>query len=283
MQGSWRIKDLLQWTTRYFSEKAIIEPRLEAEVLLAHVLGKCRVYLYANYQAPVNQNERKKFREYIKRRINGEPAAYITGDKEFMSLEFKVSPAVLIPRPETELLVEKALDLAGQKNTKRICDVGTGSGAIAISLAVYLPEAEIYAVDLSTAALAVARENAQRHGINVEFFEGDLMLPLMDQKPFDIIVANLPYIPEDEYRQLDPGIRDYEPKLALAVKGDGLDKYRTLIPQSYRMLKPGGYLLLEIACNQGERALELVKSFTECEVLKDNTGQDRLLKARKEK
>jgi len=282
VQAEWSIKDLLKWTTRYFSEKAIEEPRLEAEVLLARVLGKDRVYLYANYDAPVNQDERDHFREYIKRRINGEPVAYITGYKEFMSLEFRVTPAVLIPRPETELLVETALSLVQEKTGTRICDVGTGSGAIAVSLAFYLPGSEIYAVDLSTKALEVARENAAWHGVKVNFFEGDLMTPLKDEEQFDIIVANLPYIPEIEYRELDPGVKNNEPVSALVAPGDGLDNYRRLLPQAYDMLKPGGYILLEIACNQSERAFKIVHNFTEFEVIKDLGGRDRLIKARKE-
>ncbi|MBP1762621.1 MAG: Peptide chain release factor N(5)-glutamine methyltransferase, partial [Firmicutes bacterium] len=137
MQTVWRIKDLLEWTTRYFLDKGISESRLEAEILLAHVLKKDRVYLYANYEAPVNTDERAIYKEYIKRRAKSEPIAYITGHKEFMSLDFEVSPQVLIPRPDTELLVETAIKLSCDLNAIRIVDVGTGSGAIAVSLAYY--------------------------------------------------------------------------------------------------------------------------------------------------
>lgn len=282
MQKSWRIKDLLQWTTRYFIDKGIEEPRLEAEVLLAHILKKNRVYLYTNYDAPVNQNERDEFRECIKRRVNCEPLAYIIGYKEFMSLEFKVNSEVLIPRPETELLVETVLDLVAGRDSIRICDVGTGSGAIAVSLASYHSEASICAADISVHALEVARENAARNNVTVDFRQGDLLIPFTKEKPFDIIVANLPYIPENEYRELAPGIINYEPVGALLAPGDGLDLYRRLVPMAYDQLVPGGYLIAEIAYNQGQKALNMASLFQEREIIKDFAGHDRLLKARKE-
>lgn len=179
MQKVWRIKDLLEWTTRYFGDRGISEARLEAEILLAHVIQKDRVYLYANYEEPVNITERTAYREYIKRRTDGEPVAYIIGHKEFMSLDFKVTPEVLIPRPDTEVLVEKAITIARQDGVHTIIDVGTGSGAIAVSLAVYLQNVEIYAVDISARALDIARENAHQHQVNIQFVEGDLLTPFM--------------------------------------------------------------------------------------------------------
>ncbi|MDD2585146.1 MAG: peptide chain release factor N(5)-glutamine methyltransferase [Syntrophomonadaceae bacterium] len=282
MQKSWFVKDLLEWTTRYFREKGIDEPRLEAEVLLAHILGKNRVYLYTNYDAPVNQHEREKFRESIKRRVKREPLAYIVGYKEFMSLEFRVSPAVLIPRPETELLVENVLDIITESDHARICDVGTGSGAIAISIAFYNHEASVYAVDLSEDAVGIARENATRHNVNIDLRQGDLLQPFTGEKQFDVIVANLPYIPENEYRELDTGIIRYEPVGALVAPGDGLDLYRQLVPRAFEMLAPGGYLLVEIAYNQGAAALNLMQAFKDKEIIKDLAGHDRVVKARKE-
>lgn len=152
MQTIWRIRDLLDWTTRYFSEKGLENPRLEAEILLAAALNKDRVYLYTHYDLPVNQSEREIYKNWIKRRAGGEPVSYITGHKEFMSLDFKVNPHVLIPRPDTEILVEEAMKLAVFWNPVRICDVGTGSGAIAVSLAFYLKNAEVYATDISPEA-----------------------------------------------------------------------------------------------------------------------------------
>ncbi|MDD2620336.1 MAG: peptide chain release factor N(5)-glutamine methyltransferase, partial [Syntrophomonadaceae bacterium] len=258
MQKHWKIQELLEWTTRFFTDKGIEKPRLEAEVLLARVLESDRVFLYAHYDRPVNSLERQAFRHFIQRRIKGEPAAYIVGHKEFMSLDFKVSPAVLIPRPETELLVEQVIELAAGKNGMRICDVGTGSGAIAVSLAVYCPHAQIYASDISSAALETARENAARHQVEVKFVQGDLLSSLQEEEPFDIIAANLPYISESELQALDPGVKDYEPVGALLASGDGLDIYRRLLPQAMQCLKSDGYLIFEIAPRQSARALELV-------------------------
>lgn len=281
MQEQWRIKDLLEWTTRFFTDKGIEQPRLEAEVLLARVLENDRVFLYAHYDQPINAEEREKYRQFIQRRLKGEPVAYIAGHKEFMSLDFKVSPAVLIPRPETELLVEKVLELAADQNDLRICDVGTGSGAIAVSLAVYCPTAQVYAVDISAEALEIAGENALRHQTGVQFAQGDLLAPLQDEPAFDIIAANLPYISEEEFCTLEAGVRDFEPTGALLAAGDGLDMYRRLLPQAVRLLKPDGYLLFEIAPGQNDRAVEMLRDFAEVAVIEDFAGRPRLIKARK--
>lgn len=281
MQKSWRIKDLLEWTTRYFLDRGMQASRLEAEILLAHVLKKNRVYLYANYEEPVNQNERDTYREFIKRRTIGEPLAYIVGEKEFMSLAFKVSRDVLIPRPDTEILVETALSIAKTDKINKICDVGTGSGAIAISLAAYLPQAEIYAVDISPAALNIARENAARHNVTVDFREGDLLEPFTNEVKFDMITANLPYITLAEVEDLETGVKDWEPRLALLAAGDGLDIYRRLAPQAYELLPPGGFVLCEIDPRQAEAARSMLQGFSEIEIIKDGAGRDRVVKARR--
>lgn len=282
MKESWNIKELLVWTTRYFFDRGLDNPRLEAELLLAHILGQERVQLYAHYDRPVNQKERKEFKELIQRRVRGEPAAYIIGCQEFMSLKFQVNPAVLIPRPDTETMVERILDLyLFTGRSIHLCDVGTGSGAIAVSLAHYLPSSRVVAVDISEEALSVARLNAALNQVEIEFYQGDLLTPLQDYPPLDLIVANLPYIPLDEYRALDPGVRDFEPAQALLAPGDGLDLYRLLLPQALDKLKPGGYLFAEIACNQGKLAQEMAGAFHEVEIIKDMAGRDRILKARK--
>lgn len=273
---------MLLWTTRFFTEKGLAEPRLEAEILLAAALGKDRVYLYTNYDLPVNQKEREIYREWIKRRAKGEPAAYITGNKEFMSLNFKVNPQVLIPRPDTEILVEEALRLAAEwQGEVRICDVGTGSGAIAVSLAYYLPRASVYATDISREALELAADNAARHGVNIVLAEGDLLEPFAGEEKFNIITANLPYISEKEYEMLDRSVRDYEPRLALVVPGDGLDLYRRLIPQAWQLLREEGYLLMEIGFNQGGKALEMAEGWGKVEIIKDLAGRDRVVKLKK--
>ena len=281
MQKSWRIKDLLEWTTRYFFDRGMQESRLEAEILLAHVLEKNRVYLYANYEEPINQTERETYRDYIKRRSGGEPLAYIVGHKEFMSLDFRVSSDVLIPRPDTEILVETALQLSQVKDIKKICDVGTGSGAIAVSLAVYLPLAEIHAIDLSPAALNIARENARMHNVTVHFLEGDLLEPIGEMEKFDMITANLPYITSAQIEELDAGVKDWEPRMALLAPEDGLDIYRRLLPQAHQILNPGGYVLWEIDSRQSEAAKCMMQGFEEVEIIKDEAGRDRLIKARR--
>lgn len=278
---SWTVKELLEWTSNYFREKNIEEARLEAEILLARVLGKDRVYLYTNYDAPVNQDERTIFREFIKRRVREEPLSYIIGIKEFMSLEFKVSPAVLIPRPESEIIVEQAIDLFKDQPCL-ICDIGTGSGALAISLAHYLPLARVFATDISRQALETAQDNAASLQVEVEFGEGDLLSPFLDKvNYFDLIVANLPYIPLEEYNTLDSGVKNYEPRIALLAPGDGLDIYRRLLPQALTLLKEGAYLFIEIGWQQGEKALQMMNDFKEVQLIKDLAGYNRVVMARK--
>ncbi|NMC27180.1 MAG: peptide chain release factor N(5)-glutamine methyltransferase [Syntrophomonadaceae bacterium] len=281
MQKNWRIKDLLLWTTRYLDDRGMQEARLEAEILLAHALDKDRVYLYANYEKPINQDERDVYRSYLKRRIAGEPAAYIVGRQEFMSLVFMVSPDVLIPRPDTEVLVETILRLAAQDEIQRICDVGTGSGAIAISLAAYLQSAEVFAVDISAPALAIARQNADRHQVQVDFRLGDLLEPMRGEAPLDVIVANLPYVTSRQIQELDPGVKDYEPRLALLASGDGLDLYRRMIPQALQCLRPGGYLLIEIDPRQSRASQQMLNEFTNVRIFPDGAGRDRLVLGRR--
>ncbi|MDR1159684.1 MAG: peptide chain release factor N(5)-glutamine methyltransferase [Syntrophomonadaceae bacterium] len=281
MRKEWTIKSLLEWTAEYFKKKGFSASRLEAELLLATILGHDRVYLYVNYDKPLNDDECKLYREVILRRVHHEPYAYITGQKEFMSLKLNVNNQVLIPRPETEMLVEEALKAASALKSARICDVGTGSGAIAVSLAYYCPSAQVYASDISEAALAVAIENAKINNVKVDFRSGDLLEPFMSEEPFDIIVANLPYISEDEYKKLMPEVRKYEPLQALLAPGDGLDLYRRFLPQARELLYSKGYLLIEIGYTQGSRAAEMMQGFTEVQIKRDYSGKNRMLQARK--
>ncbi|MGI6413565.1 MAG: peptide chain release factor N(5)-glutamine methyltransferase [Syntrophomonadaceae bacterium] len=282
MAKGWTIKEILLWTTRYFQKKGIQEPRLEAEVLLARVLQKDRVYLYINYDSPVNPDELAIMHDFVARRAWGEPIAYITGSKEFMSLNFKVDPSVLIPRPDTEILVETAINLLQARDNPRICDVGTGSGAIAISLAYYLRDAMVYATEISEKALAIARENAAAHKVTVYFYQGSLLLPVMGEEKFDLITANLPYITVDEYRELDIEISRFEPETALVAGGDGLDLYRQLLPQAMDRLNTGGHLLLEIGSSQAAKALEMASKYREVELIRDLSGHNRVVKIGKE-
>lgn len=281
MRKEWSIKELLTWTTRYFDDKGMQEPRLEAEILLAHALHRNRVYLYANYEEPVNEAERQQFREYIMRRTKGEPAGYITGQREFMSLTFQVSPHVLIPRPETEVLVETAMGLIRQGGIKRVCDVGTGSGAIAISLAHYAPEVEVFAVDISPEALNMAGRNASLHQAAISFYSGDLLEPLEDGLDMDLIVANLPYLTRTQLEQAEIGVRNFEPRLALLADNDGLSIYRRLLPQAHAKLRRGGYFLWEIDPSQETAARALIKDWDEAEIVTDYGGRSRVVKVRR--
>ncbi|ADI03039.1 MAG TPA: peptide chain release factor N(5)-glutamine methyltransferase [Syntrophothermus lipocalidus] len=286
MQEPWTVKSLLEWTTGYFRRKNIAEPRLEAELLLAYVLGIDRVGLYVNYYQPVNQDERSCYREIIKRRVQGEPVAYLTGKKEFFSLEFDVSPEVLIPRAETEVMVEKAIAIGrGMGGSLWVADVGTGCGAIAIALAVYLPNARIVAIDISSAAVELARKNARRYQVHdrIDFMVGDLLTPLgQDNAGLDIVVANLPYVPTNEWENLALEVKEFEPRIALDGGADGLAYYRRLMPQARQCLREGGYILVEIAWNQGPAMLSLMQHFfDEVEVGQDLAGRDRVVVGRK--
>jgi release factor glutamine methyltransferase len=281
LRKEWTIKSLLEWTAEYFKKKGFSASRLEAELLLAAILGQDRVYLYVNYDKPLNDHECKLYREVILRRVHHEPYAYITGQKEFMSLNLNVNNQVLIPRPETEMLVEEALKAASALKSARICDVGTGSGAIAVSLAYYCPSAQVYASDISEAALAVAVANAKVNNVKVDFRLGDLLEPFMSEESFDIIVANLPYISESEYQKLMPEVRKYEPLQALLAPGDGLDLYRRFLPQARELLYSKGCLLIEIGYTQGSRAAEMMQGFAEVRIKRDYSGKNRMIQARK--
>lgn len=278
MSELWRVRDLLAWTAGYFADKGLEAARLEAELLLAHALGQDRVWLYTHYDLPVEAGERDLYKEYISRRVRGEPYAYITGSKEFMSLELIVGPEVLIPRPDTETLVEAAVDHARREGRQRIVDVGTGSGAIAVSLARFLPEAAVWAVDISPAALAVARANDDRHQTGISFIEADLLdHPAL--RDFDLIAANLPYIPREQWAELEPGVRDYEPELALVAEGDGLELYRRLLQQAETALRPGGRIMFEIDPRQAAAAQALLADYQDICVIDDAAGRARVVTA----
>ncbi len=226
----------------YFQEKGVQSPRLTAEVLLAHTLQQDRLYLYVHYDQPLEPEERKRFKTLLLHRTQGVPTQYLTGVQEFWSLGFRVTPAVLIPRPETEHLVETTLELARPMPKPSILDLGTGSGIIAISLKREMPQANLYASDVSDAALLIARENASSllpDGRQVTFCQGDLFAPFPEMS-FDLIVSNPPYISESDYAALASEVRDHEPKLALYAGKDGLDIYRRLIAEAHSYLTPQG-------------------------------------------
>lgn len=248
------ILELVRLATQFLAQKGIASARLDAEVLLAHVLGKDRVYLYVNFDQPLESREIDAYRTLIVRRGRREPVAYLTGGKEFFSHTFTVNPHVLIPRPETEILVETVIEWAKGRGAVVLADVGTGSGAIAVSLAAALSEATVWATDISEEALRVAERNAQAAGVSgrIRFVQGSWLDPLRGQA-VDAVVSNPPYIPTDEIERLAPEIRLYEPRLALDGGRDGLDAYRVLVVEAAAVVRPGGWLAVEVGAGQAAR------------------------------
>lgn len=282
---SWTILKLLEWSTQYFQNKGIESPRLDAELLLAHSLGLSRVQLYMQFDRTLQETELQDFKLLLKRRSEREPLAYILGKKEFYSLEFEVNPAVLIPRPETELLVETALKhFSSSPSPLTLLDIGTGSGCIAITLAKHLPEAQIRAIDISESALAIARRNAEKHGVEkqIEFIQADFLSPhsslLTSQDKFDLILSNPPYIASDEISKLAPELQA-EPLYALEGGKDGLDFYRVLVPWAFHHLKKEGVALFEIGFDQAESLEKLTTNagFQKTSILKDEAGHPRVV------
>lgn len=276
----WTIGDILAWTGQYFKQKGVDNPRLDAEVLLSHVLGQNRLYLYVHFDQPLIKEELSAYREMVKTRVNGAPVAYITGKKEFMGLEFAVTPDVLIPRPDTEILVEAVMNrLRGIENPD-VLDIGTGSGAIFVSLLAKVPNAAGIAVDISAAALTVAAANGARYlqGRRMDFRQGDLFSAVEGYR-FDGIVSNPPYIPDGDISSLAAEVRR-EPRLALAGGEDGLDFYRRIVKESPGYVKPGGFVALEVGVYQAQAVAAMANKegcFTVEEIIKDYGGIDRVV------
>jgi release factor glutamine methyltransferase len=269
-----KLKQALGKARDILVENSVADAPLEAELLLRHALDIDRVQLYLELERELTPKQEETFRRLLECRLNGEPAAYITGRREFYGLDFAVNPAVLIPRPESELLVEKALSIAENRPLFTIADIGTGSGAIAVSLAANLPKTVIYATDISAAALKVTRLNCRKHGVadRVRLLEGDLLEPLPE--PVDLIVANLPYVRSSE---LNP---EPEPLLALDGGADGTESIEQLCRQAGGKLKSGGWLLLEIGQGQREAVTAILHNIFpggKVEVFPDLAGIDRLV------
>ena len=248
----WTVGRLLTWTADYLGQKGADSPRLDAEVLLAYVLKWQRVQLYTHFADEVAEASRTAYRELVKRRAGGEPVAYLVGRKEFFSLPLTVDRSVLIPRPDTEVLVVEILARLKGRGPVRVLDVGTGSGCIALAVAKSVPEAHVVATDLSEPALAVARKNAEALKLadRVEFRRGDLFDAIGDLTGFDAIASNPPYIATDVIASLDRGVRDHEPHSALDGGPDGLRVVARLVEGASSRLRPGGHLLLEIGSDQ---------------------------------
>jgi release factor glutamine methyltransferase len=274
------VLDVIRWTAERFGERGIASPRLDAELLVAHVLALPRVQLYVQFDRPLGPDELAAIRGLIKRRQAGESVAYLVGKKEFWGLELAVDARVLVPRPETETLVEAARAWLTGVERPRIADVGTGSGAIAVTLAKLFPDATVVASDISAGALEVARANAERLGVaaGVTFVEGDLDAPLAAHAPFSLIVANLPYIASADMPTLPAEVRT-EPALALDGGPDGLDLVRRLVAAAPARLAPGGALALEIGAGQAAatRALLNAAGFADVQSRRDLGGIERVV------
>lgn len=285
------VGDLLSWTEGHFRRLGIATPRLDAELLLASVLGVGRLELYTGYGQLVEPDERRRFRELVKRRARREPVAYLLGEKEFYSLAFRVTAAVLIPRPETEHLVDEALDILRPRTAQRplrVLDLGTGSGNVAISIAVHCPEALVDAVELSPGALAVAEENVRRHGVErrVRLLEGDFFEPLEGQRElYQVIVSNPPYVSAQEMAELMPDVRLHEPREALvpagSAGGDGLGAYRTIAARVRQFLAPSGRLLVEVGEGQAPEVARMLQAagLGSRRTARDYGGHDRVVVA----
>ena len=280
----WTIGRILKWTEQYFKDKGIESPRLDAEVLLAHVLEKQRMSLSVPFDEPLQPGELAAYREMIKKRVLRVPVAQILGEKEFMGLTFKVTADTLVPRPDTEILVQAAVDrlraMAGEEPL-RFADIGTGSGAICLSVLHYLAGTVADTVDISPAARAVAEENAASLGLadRVTFHTGDLLQPLSGIS-FVAILSNPPYIPEADIAKLAPEVRLKEPHTALSGGQDGLDFYRRLAEEAPAMLVPGGFTAFEVGIHQAGDVADLLKAnplIDRTEILPDYAGIDRVV------
>lgn len=278
----WTIARLLSWTADYLAGREIDEPRLSSELLLAHALDCRRIDLYARFEVEPDAERVAEFRSLVKRAADHEPIAYLVGEKEFFSLRFLVSPDVLIPRPETETLVEVALDRCRTRSltAPSILDLGTGSGCIVVALLTQLPEATALATDLSAAALDVARQNAERHAVEnrITFVEADrFAIPEDVAEPgsFDMIVSNPPYVGVHAMESLPANVRDYEPKHALTDGADGLSIFRALGEAGPDLLKQNGALIVEVAAGQAQDAIETV--IQSSRLIHGKTVKDRVL------
>ena len=285
-------KEAIQWASEYLRARGVESPIMDSHVLLADTLGVDRLSLLRRPEASLAPEQMGKFREVVRRRGNREPLPYLLGKREFMSLEFAVSPHTLIPRPETEILVEAVIERAQRISTPDhqgasgclAADIGTGCGVIAIALALHLPNAQIYATDISHQALAEARHNCQRHRVaeRVTLSQGDLLTPLAEfglVGKLDFLAANLPYVARQELENLIPEIAEFEPRIALEGGEDGLDIYRQLLPAAIPYLKPSGFLAIEVGKGQADKAADLAGSagFGDLEIIRDYADIERVV------
>ncbi len=283
----WTVGRLLSWTAEYLKKQDSDSPRLDAEVLLAHSLGCQRIELYTRFDEPPEDQQRAAFRELVRQRAEGMPVAYLVGHREFFSLSFRVTEDVLIPRPETEHLVVAAIDMAKQvEGTPVVCDVGTGSGIIAVCLARQVAECRVKAVDISLACIEIAHKNATTHEVaeRIEFLQGDLMTDLPAEPIFDLVLSNPPYVADGEADQMAAETRRFEPRQALFAGPKGTEVIERLVPQAAERLKPGGHLLIEISPMIHDPVREIAASDRRLELLetiKDLAGHERVVVAQR--
>lgn len=287
-ESAWTIKRLLTWTSEYLDRQGVGETRLAAEVLLAHSTNRRRIDLYARPEEIPNAMQVERFRGLVKRAASHEPIAYLVGEREFLSLSFKVTRDVLIPRPETETLIEAVVDYCREKRLDRpqLVDIGTGSGCIAVSILTQIENAEVVATDISQEALAVTTENAERHGVldRLEVVRADrLALPpeVVPSSGFDVLMSNPPYVPHDEMSDLSENVRCYEPTNALTDGADGLSFYRSIVSDGPKLLAGDGAVVVEMGDGQADRVRDVLESrgvYREVRRLADTvTGRERVL------
>ena len=281
-KATWTILEVVRWTTSRFERHGVASARLDAELLAAQAFGRTRVELYTHFDEALGAPELADYRALVERRLGGEPVAYILGRKEFWSLDLQIDPRVLIPRADTETLVEQALELLQARPPgeppSRVADVGTGSGAVALALKKERPGDVLFAVDASAEALAVAQANALRLGLDVTFAQGDLVQPLIGLAPFDVIASNPPYIPSQDIDGLSAEVR-CEPRLALDGGADGLALVRRLAKDAQRLLAPGGALVMEIGAGQAALTMEIMRGegYTRVGSRRDLAGIERVV------
>jgi release factor glutamine methyltransferase len=282
---AWTIGSLLDWTAGFLHKKGAEYPRLDAEVLLANVLGCRRIELYTRHTEPASDDVRERYRDLIRRRTEGCPVAYLVGQKEFFSLTFEVDAAVLIPRPDSEHVVLECLRLARGMTAPRILDLGVGSGNLSVACAFHLKTANVVAVDVSAAALSVARRNAIKHGVaeRIQFREGDLFGAVQPGEQFDLVISNPPYIRTGDIATLAVGVAGYEPRMALDGGADGFAVFDRILAGAVKVLLPSGSLVLEIGAPQHEDARRKFGAFPAyelAETIYDGSRHPRVLRAK---
>lgn len=285
-QRHWTVLSLLQWAAQYLADHGFDEARLHVELLLARVLSCSRLELYTSFDRPLTQEELAGFKALLKRRLTHEPLQYILGETEFMGIRLAVDRRVLIPRPETESLVEKALEAMKTMPGRSIdvLDIGTGSGNIAIAVAKLEPRARVAAIDVSADALHVAESNARHNDAGtVEFFRASVFDEFLPDRELDVIISNPPYISREEFPHVQPEVKDFEPRIATTDDADGLTFVRRIAEVSSQRLRHGGWLFLEIAYNQSAQVKEILERADLCDVrvAEDFAGHPRIVSARK--